>query len=216
MPKSAVWLRGIAALVGTMIVIAIPLSAQARCANGSKYCNHPVVGSRVSTVYRYKTVPEVRNVNRYHDVTRTSYHDIMKTKYYDVHRIKYEDVTRTNYVRHINRIVTVTRVQPVVRVHMATRVHHQVIARVHTRVIPRVHVSVIPRVHTRTVVLRENQYASETKILPTRTVMAGSRTISAGMRTTRIAGNGMLRPLYNVVPRSAPWRRPVSGHHGEN
>ena len=48
MPKSAVWLRGIAALVGTMIVIAIPLSAQARCANGSKYCNHPVVGSRVS------------------------------------------------------------------------------------------------------------------------------------------------------------------------
>jgi hypothetical protein len=66
MPKSAVWRRGIAALVGTMIVIAIPLSAQARCANGSKYCNHPVVGSRVSTVYQYKTVPEVRNVSRYH------------------------------------------------------------------------------------------------------------------------------------------------------
>jgi hypothetical protein len=82
----------------------------------------------------------------------------------------------------------VTRVQPVVRVHMVTLVHHRVIARVHTRMIPRIHVAVIPRVHTRTVVLNQNQYVSETRMLPTRTTMAGSRTIIAG--TTRIGGSG--------------------------
>src|SRR6516164_9352503 len=155
MLNSTVWLRGIAALVGAMIV-ATPLSAQARCANGSN-CKQPVASTKVNTVYRYKTVQKVRNVNRYHNVTRTSYHDITRTKYHDVRRIKYKDVTQTHYVRHINRIVTVKRVQPVVRV------------------------------HTRTVVLHQNQYVSETKILPTRTAMAGSRTVMAG--TTRIASN---------------------------
>jgi hypothetical protein len=108
-----------------------------------------------------------------------------------VRQVKYRDVTRTHYVRHINRIVTVTQVQPVVRVHTVTRVHHEIIARVHTRVIPRVHVVVIPRIHTRTVVLNQNQYVSETRMLPTRTAMAGSRTVMAG--TTRVASNGKMK-----------------------
>ena len=201
MPNSTVWLRGIAALVGAMIV-AIPLSAQAQCANELN-CKRPVAGTNVSTVYRYKTVPEVSNVNRYRNVTRTSYREITRTKYHDVRRIKYKDVTQTHYVRHINRIVTVRRVQPVIQVHTVTVVHPRVVARVHTRVIPRVHVAVIPRVHTRTVVLNQNEYTSETRILPTRTVMGGSRTIMAGTRTTQLASNGKLR-LYNMArsPRS--------------
>jgi hypothetical protein len=194
MPKSTVWLRGIVALVGAMIV-AIPMSAQARCGNGMN-CEQRVAGT--STVYRFKTVQKVSNVNRYRNVTRTSYHDITRTKYHDVHQVRYRDVTRTHYVRHINRIVTVTRVQPVVRVHTVTLVHHQVVARVHTRVIPRVHVAVIPRVHTRTVVLRQNQYVSETRMLPTRTAMAGSRTVMVGPRTTQMASNGKPR-LYNMA-----------------
>ena len=127
-----------------------------------------------------------------------SYHDITRTRYHDVRQVKYRDVTRTHYVRHINRIVTVTRVQPVVRVHTVTLVHHQVVARLHTRVIPRVHVAVIPRVHTRTVVLRQNQYVSQTRMLPTRTAMAGSRTVMAGTRTSRMASNGKLK-LYNMA-----------------
>jgi hypothetical protein len=172
------------------MIVATPLSAQARCANGLN-CKRPVAGTSVSTVYRYKTVPRVSNVNRYRNVTRMSYNDITRTKYRDIHQVKYRDITRTHYVRHINRIVTVTRVQPVVRVHMVTLVHHRVVARVHTRVIPRVHVAVIPRVHTRTVVLNQNQYVSETRMLPTRTAMAGSRIVMAG--TTRIASNGNVR-----------------------
>ena len=189
MPNSTLWLRGIAALVGAMIV-ATPLSAQTQFGNGMS-CNHPIASTKVSTVYLYKTVPRVSNVNRYHNVTRTSYNDITRTKYRDIHQVKYRDVTRTHYVRHINRIVTVTRVQPVVRVHTVTPVHHRVIARVHTRVIPRVHVAVIPRVHTRTVVLNQNQYVSETRMLPTRTAMVGSRTVMAG--TTRIASGGKVK-----------------------
>jgi hypothetical protein len=196
MPSSTLWLGGVAALVSAMIV-AIPVSAQARCANGMN-CKQPVAGTSVSTVYRYRTVPKVSNVNRYRNVTRTSYHDITRTKYHDVHQVRYRDVTRTHYVRHINRIVTVTRVQPIVRVHTVTLVHHQVIARVHTRVIPRVQVAVVPRVHTRTVVLRQNQYVSQTRVLPTRTAMAGSRTVIAGTRTIRMASNGKPK-LYNMA-----------------
>jgi len=111
MPNSTVWLRGIAALVSAMIV-ATPLLAQTRCANGLN-CKKPVASTNVSTIYRYRTVPRVSNVNRYRNVTRTSYNDITRTKYRDVRQIKYRDVTRTHYVRHINRIVTVTKVQPV-------------------------------------------------------------------------------------------------------
>ena len=202
MPSSTLWLQGIAALVGTMIV-AIPVSAQSRCGNAMN-CHQPVAGTNVSTIYRYRTVPRVSNVNRYRNVTRTSYQDITRTKYRDVHQVRYRDVTRTHYVRHINRIVTVTRVQPVVRIHTVTLIHPQVIARVHTRVIPRVHVAVIPRIHTRTVVLPETQYVSETRMLPTRTAMAGARTIMARTRTTQMASNG--RPkLYNMA------RSPKSG-----
>jgi hypothetical protein len=196
MPSSTLLLRGIAPFVAAMIV-AIPISAESRCGNGMN-CQQPVAGKNVSTVYRYRTVPRVSNVNRYRNVTRTSYHDITRTKYRDVHQVRYRDVTRTHYVRHINRIVTVTRVQPIVRVHTVTLVHPQVIARVHTRVIPRVHVAVIPRVHTRTVILPENQYVSETRMLPTRTAIAGSRTVMVGTRTTQMASNGKPK-LYNMA-----------------
>src|SRR5215469_13761100 len=187
MPTSTVWLRGIAALVGAMIV-ATPLSAQTQCGNGMS-CNHPVASTKVSTIYRYKTVPRVSNVNRYRNVTSTSYNDITRTKYRDVRQVKYRDITRTHYVRHINRIVTVTRV----------------------------HVAVIPRVHTRAVVLNQNQYVSETRMLPTRTAMAGSRTVMAG--TTRVASNGKVKSnriassgqlkLYNMAksPKSSQQSR---------
>ena len=116
MPNSTGWLRGLAALVGAM-VIATPLSARTQCANGMN-CRHPVASTKMSTVYRYKTVQRVSNVNRYRNVTRTSYNDITRTKYRDVRQVKYRDVTRTHYVRHINRIVTVTQVRPVVRVNV--------------------------------------------------------------------------------------------------
>jgi hypothetical protein len=103
--------------------------------------------------------------------------------------------------------VNITRVQPVIRVHTVTLVHHRVFARVHTQVIPRVHVAVIPRVHYRTVVLRQNQYVSETKLLPTRTVMAGPRTMTAETRTARVASynsNGNLKLMNMVKPRKRP------------
>jgi hypothetical protein len=118
-------------------------------------------------------------------------------------------------VRHINRIVTVTRVQPIVRVHMVTRVHHIVLTRVHTQVIPRVHVAVIPRVHTRTAVLNQNQYVAETRILPTRYAMAGSRTVSVG---TRMAGlydmparrrEASNTTELNITPRAGHRTRPL-------
>jgi hypothetical protein len=133
MPNSTVWLRTIAALAGA-IIVAIPLSAQARCTSGIE-CRQPAGPAKVSTIYRYHTVQKVSDVNRYRNVTRTSYHDITRTKYHDVHRIKYADVTRTHYVRHINRVVNIKRVQPMIRVHTVTLVHHRIIARVHTQVI---------------------------------------------------------------------------------
>ena len=114
----------------------------------NKQCRRPAGPAKVSTVYRYHTVQKVSDVNRYRNVTRTSYHDVTKTKYHDVQKIKYADVTRTHYVRHINRVVNITRVQPVIRVHTVTLVRHRVVARVHTQVIPRVHVAVIPRVRS--------------------------------------------------------------------
>ena len=192
MPDSTIWLRSIVALAGA-IIVAIPLSAQARCASGMSECRQPAGPAKVSTVYRYHTVQKVSDVNRYRNVTRTSYHDITRTKYHDVHRIKYADVTRTHYVRHINRVVNITRVQPVIRVH--------------TQVIPRVHVAVIPRVHYRTVVLRQHQYVSETKLLPTRTVMARQPTMAAETRTARFASNnshGNLKLMNMARPRKHP------------
>jgi hypothetical protein len=204
MPDSTIWLRSIAALAGA-IIVAIPLSAQARCASGMNECRQPAGPAKVSTVYRYHTVQKVSDVNRFRNVTRTSYRDITRTKYHDVHRIKYADVTRTHYVWHINRVVNITRVQPVIRVHTVTLVRHRVVARVHTQVIPRVHVAVIPRVHYRTVVLRQNQYVSETKLLPTRTVAAGQRTMTAETPTARFASNHSNLKLMNMAkPRKHP------------
>ena len=189
------------ALLST-VILAVPLSAQAAQGVG-KSCQQPITGTNVSTIYRFRTVPQVSNVNRYRNVTRNSYRDITRTRYRDINKVSYRDITRTRYVRHINRIVTITRVQPIVRVHMVTRVHHIVLTRVHTQVIPRVHVAVIPRVHTRTVVLNQNQYVAETRILPTRYAMAGSRTVSVG---TRMAGlyayAGSPKVLNHVKPRS--------------
>jgi hypothetical protein len=206
MPDSTIWLRSIAALAGA-IIVAIPLSAQARCASGMNECRQPAGPAKVSTVYRYHTVQKVSDVNRYRNVTRTSYHDITRTKYHDVHRIKYADVTRTHYVRYINRVVNITRVQPVIRVHTVTLVRHRVVARVHTQVIPRVHVAVIPRVHYRTVILRQHQYVSETKLLPTRTVMARQPTMAAETRTARFASNnshGNLKLMNMAKPHKHP------------
>jgi hypothetical protein len=148
-------------------------------------------------------VPQFSSVNRYRNVTRTSYRDITRTRYRDINKVSYQDITRTRYVPHINRIVTVTRVQPVVQVHMITRVHPIVLTRVHTQVIPRVHVAVIPRVHTRTVVLNQNRYVAETRMLPTRYAMAGSRTVLVGPRTAGLyAYAGSPKVLNYVKPRS--------------
>src|SRR6516165_3454333 len=198
MPKPTVHLWSILALLSAVIAT-VPLPAQAQCVGRS--CKQPIAGT--STTYRFRTVPQVSNVNRYRNVTRNSYRDITRTRYRDINKVSYRDITRTRYVRHINRIVTITRVQPIVRVHMVTRVHHIVLTRVHTQVIPRVHVAVIPRVHTRTVVLNQNQYVAETRILPTRYAMAGSRTVSVG---TRMAGlyayAGSPKVLNYVKPRS--------------
>jgi hypothetical protein len=206
MPNSKVGLRSIAALAG-VIVVAMPLSAQARCLNEMSECRQPGGAAQVSTVFRYHTVQKVSDVNRYHNVTRTSYRDITRTKFHDVHRIRYADVTRTHYVRHINRIVNVTRVQPVIRVHTVTLVHNRIVDRVHTHVVPRVHVAVVPRVHYRTVVLHHNQYASETKWMPTRTVMAGQRTMTAEMGKAQFAsynGHGNLKLMNMAKPRKQP------------
>jgi hypothetical protein len=153
-------------------------------------------------------VQKVSDVNRYRNVNRTSYHDITRTKYHDVHRIRYADVTRTHFVRHINRVVNVTRVQPVIRAHTVTLVHHRVVDRVHTHVIPRIHVAVVPRVHYRTVVLRQNQYVSETKWMPTHIVMAGQQTMTAETRKARFASynsHGNLKLMNMAKPRKQDW-----------
>ncbi len=175
-------------------IMAMPASAQAqRCVGRS--CARPIVGTSVSTSYRFRTVPRISNVNRYRNVTRTSFRNVTRTAFRNIRRVRYRDITRTHYVRHINRIVTVTRLQPVVRVHMVTRVHHVLLTRLHTRVIPRVRIAVIPRVRTRTVMLTQTQHVAQTRVLPTRFAMGGSRTISMGTRMARISGG----PLYNYV-----------------
>jgi len=197
MPKPTVHLWSILALLSAVIAT-VPLPAQAQCVGRS--CKQPIAGT--STTYRFRTVPQVSNVNRYRNVTRTSYRDITRTRYHDINKVSYQDITRTHYVRHINRIVTVTRVQPIVPVHTVTRVHPIVLTRVHTRVIPRVHVAVIPRVHTRTVVLNQNQYVAETRMLPTRYAMAGSRTVLVGPRTARLYAYAGPPKMMNYAPRS--------------
>jgi hypothetical protein len=192
-------------------IMAMPASAQAQqrcvgrsCARPIVGTARPIVGTSVSTSYRFRTVPRISNVNRYRNVTRTSVRNVTRTSFRNIQRVRFRDITRTHYMRHINRVVTVTRVQPVVRVHMVTQVHHVLLTRVHTRVIPRVHVAVIPRVHTRTVMLTQTQHVAQTRMLPTRFAMGSSRTISMGTRTARIAGGTRMArisggPLYNYV-----------------
>lgn len=208
MSKSMTSLWSILAL--SAAIMATPASAQAQrcvgrsCAQPIAGTARPIVGTSVSTSYRFRTVPRVSNVNRYRNVTRTSFRNVTRTAYRNIRQVRYRDITRTHYMRHINRVVTVTRVQPVVRVHMVTRVHHVVLTRVQTRVIPRVHVAVIPRVHTRTVMLTQTQHVAQTRMLPTRYAMGGSRTISMGTRMARISGGTRMArisggPLYNYV-----------------
>ena len=70
------------------------------------------------TTYVYRTVHHVSNVWRF------------------------RDVSHTNYVYRLHRIVHVTQVQPIIHVHLVTRVHEHVVASVHrvnvwqTRVLP--------------------------------------------------------------------------------
>ena len=62
---------------------------------------------------------------------------------------QYKDVDCTKYVKHINRLVTVTNVQPVMRVNTITRVHN------------------------RTVVNHKTINVAQTRTLPTQTITAG-------------------------------------------
>jgi hypothetical protein len=78
-------------------VLALSASAQARCMGNE--CRGPIVGTNLSTSYRYNTMHPVQNVTRY------------------------RDVYRSYPVVNVNRIVNVTRVQPVVHVNRVTRVH---------------------------------------------------------------------------------------------
>ncbi|HVY42073.1 MAG TPA: hypothetical protein VG966_03525 [Hyphomicrobiaceae bacterium] len=89
---------------------------------GTQHISHGGETSKVSTVYRYKTVQKVNNVTQY------------------------KDVDRTRYVKHVNRLVTVTSVQPITRVHLVTRVHN------------------------RTVVRNRTENIAQTAMLPTRTI----------------------------------------------
>jgi hypothetical protein len=91
-------LGAVAALLTTAIV-ALSLSAEARCAYGE--CRGPIVGTTTSTSYHYNTVRRAENVTRY------------------------RDIDRPHPVVNINRIVTVTRVQPVIHENRITRVHNR-------------------------------------------------------------------------------------------
>src|SRR5215472_14272384 len=87
------------AALSTTAIVALSLSAEARCAYGE--CKGPIVGTNVSTSYHYNTVRRAQNVTRY------------------------RDIDRPHPVVNINRIVTVTRVQPVIHENRITRVHNR-------------------------------------------------------------------------------------------
>jgi hypothetical protein len=59
----------------------------------------------VKTVYHYRTVPQIRHVTRY------------------------RDIYRTHYVTYVNRRVSATKVQPIKRVHVVTRIHNRTVVR---------------------------------------------------------------------------------------
>ncbi len=67
---------------------------------------------------------------------------------------RYRDIERPRTVTHTRRVVNVTRIQPVTRINTVTRVHN------------------------RTAVIRENRYATQTNVLPTRHVRTGKTVIS--------------------------------------
>lgn len=205
MSKSVTSLCSIFALLTAAIVVA-PGSVQAssihtsgsRAMRASSVRVRPAVSS-VSTSYRFRTVPRVSNVNRVRNVTHTSTRNVTQTRFRNIQKTRFHDITRTNVVHHIHRVVTVTRVQPIVRVHTLTRVHHVVLTRVHTRVIPRVHVTVIPRIHTHTVMVTHIQHVAQTRMLPTR-FMRSASTVSMGTRMSRVsAGSSTGRSLYSYV-----------------
>jgi hypothetical protein len=87
------------AALSTTAIVALSLSAEARCAYGG--CKGPIVGTKVNTSYNYNTVRHEQNVTRY------------------------RDIYRRHPVVNINRIVTVTRVQPVIHENRITRVHNR-------------------------------------------------------------------------------------------
>jgi hypothetical protein len=185
-------------------IMAIPASAQAqRCVGRS--CARPIVGTSVSTSYRFRTVPRISNVTRYRNVTRTRVRNVTRTAFRNIRQIRYRNIMRTNYVRRINRIVTVTRVQPIVRVRTVTRVRPVLLTRVRTRVVPRVRVTVIPRVRTRTVMLNQTQRVARIRMLPTRFAMGSSRTVLLRTRTARISGGR----LYSYVRPAGRFGRPL-------
>jgi len=88
-----------AAALSTTAIVALSLSAEARCAYGE--CRGPIVGTNVNTSYHYNTLRHTENVTRY------------------------RDIDRPHPVVNINRIVTVTRVQPVIHENRVTRVHNR-------------------------------------------------------------------------------------------
>jgi hypothetical protein len=88
-----------AAALSTTAIVALSMSAQARCAYGE--CKGPIVGTNVNTSYHYNTVRRAETVTRY------------------------RDIDRPHPVANINRIVTVTRVQPVIHENRVTRVHNR-------------------------------------------------------------------------------------------
>jgi hypothetical protein len=87
------------AALSTTAIVALSLSAEARCAYGG--CKGPIVGTKVNTSYHYNTVHRAENVTRS------------------------RDIYRPHPVVNINRIVTVTRVQPVIHENRITRVHNR-------------------------------------------------------------------------------------------
>lgn len=116
---------GATLLAGAIAMITPVTPASAQGRNCTK------CGPSVSTSYRYKTIRRVTNSTRY------------------------RDVNRTHVRRHINRVVTVTRVQPIHRVNVVTRVRH------------------------RTVVRNETRHVAQTRMLPAR-VITTAKTVHIG------------------------------------
>jgi len=68
--------------------------------SASAQSQHEGCCGAIPPTYVYNTVPKIKHVIQYHDVSRT------------------------NYIYRIHQIVHVTRVQPIVYVHNITRIHH--------------------------------------------------------------------------------------------